>query len=115
MGLKLKYKLLLGFAIIVCIHSSVIKPSHVLDHHGYNVAVAKRSTHTSDHATDPVGTNGTGDTNHTEGHAEHVHHAMHVASWQFERVKSPFIIAVFLITAGIAKLGKTLIYFSSKS
>lgn len=34
-----------------------------------------------------------------------VQHKMHLASWNFEHVKDPFIIAVFLLAAGIAKLG----------
>ncbi|XP_060608058.1 Na(+)/H(+) exchanger beta-like isoform X2 [Ruditapes philippinarum] len=105
MGLKLKYRILIGFAIIVCIHSNVVKPSHFLDDHGYNVDIAKRSTHTKGAEADPTGANHTNETNGTESHVKHVHHSMHVASWQFERVKSPFIISVFLIAAGIAKLG----------
>ena len=37
---------------------------------------------------------------------EHGHETrMHLASWNFDHVKGPFIISVFLITAGIAKLG----------
>jgi hypothetical protein len=89
----------------------VVKPSHFLDDHGYNVDIAKRSTHTKGAEADPTGANHTNETNGTESHVKHVHHSMHVASWQFERVKSPFIISVFLIAAGIAKLGKNVFSF----
>ena len=51
-------------------------------------------------------------TNETEhhGHEGEKHHGIHLASWNFDHVQGPLIIAVFLLTAGIAKLGKYL-YF----
>ena len=55
-------------------------------------------------------------TNETEhhgddhGHEGERHHGIHLASWNFDHVQGPLIIAVFLLTAGIAKLGKYL-YF----
>jgi len=48
-----------------------------------------------------------GDNSTHEEPTEHKEHVkMHVASWNFEHVKNPFIISAFLIAAGIAKLGK---------
>lgn len=53
--------------------------------------------------------NDTAADNHTttthEEETEHEHHKMHVAGWNFDHVKNPFIISAFLIAAGIAKLG----------
>lgn len=53
--------------------------------------------------------NGTAAGNNTttthEEEAEREHHKMHVAGWNFDHVKNPFIISAFLIAAGIAKLG----------
>ena len=52
------------------------------------------------------GTNDTNDHNdgsHGDGHSSH--HQIHLASLNFDHVKSPLIIAVFLLAAGIAKLG----------
>ena len=43
---------------------------------------------------------------HKHDHTHGVHHSIHVISWNFRYVEAPFIIAVFLIVAGIAKLGK---------
>ena len=52
-------------------------------------------------------------TNETGGreqgsHSEssHSHHKIHLATLNFDHVKSPLIIALFLLAAGIAKLGK---------
>ncbi|KAH3810630.1 hypothetical protein DPMN_139024 [Dreissena polymorpha] len=50
-------------------------------------------------------------TTHPENSSEEEHppeehsEKMHVASWNFEKVKGPLVIAVFLLAAGIAKLG----------
>lgn len=55
-------------------------------------------------------------TNETEGHEsegnhsgeEAAHQGIHLAALDFQHVQAPFIIAVFLMTAGIAKLGNFL-------
>ena len=50
----------------------------------------------------------TNDTDHhgaDQGHHGVKHHGIHLASWNFDHVQGPLIIAVFLLTAGIAKLG----------
>ena len=41
-------------------------------------------------------------------HSSHggAHHGVHVASWQFEYVKSPLIISIFLIITLVSKMGK---------
>ncbi|XP_053404076.1 Na(+)/H(+) exchanger beta-like isoform X2 [Mercenaria mercenaria] len=109
MDIKMKYRILFGLAVIVCIQCSIIKPSHFGEEHVYSLE--RRSTKDDTHvSTDKNGQSDTsdGDNGHTGNDTEtnHTkHHSMHVASWQFDRVKSPFIIAVFLISAGIAKLG----------
>ncbi|KAK3583646.1 hypothetical protein CHS0354_021383 [Potamilus streckersoni] len=35
---------------------------------------------------------------------QHKYHSIHVAAWNFEHVQEPFVIAVFILFAGIAKL-----------
>lgn len=98
-----------GVAIFVCVQSSVLKPIHTVED-GYTSN--KRSTRDE---SSTVIKNNTDTSNKPAGHhvngthkkaVPHKHHTMHVASLNFEHVKSPFIIAVFLLTAGIAKLGE---------
>ena len=41
-----------------------------------------------------------------DGHHSKEHVSIHVASWNFHHVESPLIISLFLLAAGIAKLGE---------
>lgn len=51
-----------------------------------------------------ISDHGTGDHGNDSHSGSHV--SIHVASWNFHHVQQPLIIAVFLLTAGIVKLGK---------
>ncbi len=56
---------------------------------------------------------GAGNHSNDSGHGDqHGGHGIHVASWNFEHVRQPFIISIFLIIVAVCKLGKyqTFIY-----
>lgn len=79
------------------------EPTNQDDHHGDSHGNrTDPSTNTTEHSNhgDKAGS-------HKKGQA----HGIHLVSWNFDKVQAPFIIAVFLLTAGIAKLGK--FYFNS--
>lgn len=104
---KLIRSIIFGIVIVICVHCSVLKPSHFQESNGYNIG--KRSTSNDSHSSDTSNISDIQTDPHEnateEEHKEHKPHKMHVAGWNFEHVKSPFIIAVFLIAAGVAKLG----------
>lgn len=51
---------------------------------------------------------------HSGNHTHHDNHAIHVASWQWDYVRTPFIYTAVIIVAGFCKIGKfkTFINFS---
>ena len=104
-----------------------IRPDQGAVIEGHAVAKRKADSHTElepksqdDHhgdshgnRTDPA-TNTTEHSNHGDkagSHGKGQAHGIHLVSWNFDKVQAPFIIAVFLLTAGIAKLGKFYCYF----
>ncbi|KAF8793442.1 Sodium/hydrogen exchanger 2 like protein [Argiope bruennichi] len=42
---------------------------------------------------------------HPENHTEHEDHSIHVASWQWDYVRTPFIYTAVVIVAGLCKIG----------
>ncbi|KFM72347.1 Sodium/hydrogen exchanger 1, partial [Stegodyphus mimosarum] len=42
---------------------------------------------------------------HSSNHTEHDQHALHVASWQWDYVRTPFIYTAVVIVAGFCKIG----------
>ncbi|KAL4220576.1 hypothetical protein ACF0H5_020974 [Mactra antiquata] len=110
MNINGKYFIILfGLCLTIGIQCRVIHDQNLGDNS--HVIIQRNTRETFEHGTgdelDHDVSNTTEQHDHVGNatHEKHPPHKMHVASLNFEHVKSPFIIAVFLITAGVAKLG----------
>ena len=115
----LGFCLLLGLVILPCCRvycsdagneTVIIGPHHDTPPTHATVDSDHHNDMNKDNHSDHDGSHGN-NTQHHGNHSEsHGGHGIHVASWNFQYVKEPILITMFLIVTAICKLGKCQIY-----